>query len=109
MRTRGVSRRDYERLSAETKSKLEGGVDEIKLDLRRYGFSLRFLGLSGRWKDITAPVFLAQTEEHYQRQIMGSKWVTATKRRDLVDRISELYGLASKASPEGKGLENWLA
>jgi hypothetical protein len=109
MHTQGISRRDYERLPSVTKSKLADLFNEIKGDLRHCGFSLRFLGLSGRWKDVTTPNFLAQSEEHYHRQIMGSKWVTATKGRDLVDRISELYKLTSKDRLEEIGLETWIA
>ena len=109
MQTRGISRRNYERLPQETRSKIEKLLDEIKDELRHRGFSLRFLGVDGLWKDLAAPRFFSQSEEHYHHLIMGSKWVTSTKRRDLVDKISELYGLASMVRLEDRGLEKWLA
>lgn len=109
METHGISRRDYERLPSETKSKIAESFAEIKTDLKRYGFSLRFLGIDGRWNNLNAPQFLALSENHFARLIMGSKWVTSTKRRDLVYKISELYKLASKSRLEDSGLEPWLA
>jgi hypothetical protein len=109
MQTRGISRGDYERLPQETKSKITESFADIKSQLQHCGFSLRFLGVDGRWKDLAPPRFFSQSEEHYHHLIMGSKWVTTTKRRDLVDKISELYGLASKVKLEDKGLEKWLA
>jgi hypothetical protein len=108
MQTQGISRRDYERLATETKLRIAESFDEIKGQLRRCGFSLRFLGMNGRWEDLTAPRFLALPEDHYRRLIMGSKWVTSAKRRDLVDKISELYRLTCKIKLDDTGLESWL-
>ena len=109
MQTHGISRRDYERLPHETKLKIEKLFDEIKGELRHRGFSLRFIGVDSHWEELTPPVFFSQSEEHYHHLIMGSKWVTSTKRRDLVDKISELYRFASGVRLEDNGLEKWLA
>jgi hypothetical protein len=108
MQSQGMSRGDYERLPQQTKSDIAELFAEIKSDLKRYGFSLRFLGVGGHWKDLNAPKVLSLPEDHYRRLIMGSKWVRSTKRRDLVDKISELYKLASKSRLEDCGLESWL-
>jgi hypothetical protein len=108
MQAQGISRRNYERLPPETKSKITELFDEIRTDLQHYGISLRFLGLGGRWKQLNAPRFLAFPESHYRILISGSKWVTSTKRRDLVDQIAELYNLVRKARLNDTGLEEWL-
>jgi hypothetical protein len=109
MQTHGISRGDYERLPQDTKSEIEKLFDEIKGELRHCGFSLRFLGSDGHWKKLTAPKFLAHSEEHYCRLIMGSKWVTSAKRRELIEKISELHKLASKTNLDVIGLEKWLS
>jgi hypothetical protein len=54
MQAQGISRRNYERLPAQIKLKITELFDEIKNDLHRYGVSLRFLGLNGRWKELFA-------------------------------------------------------
>jgi len=109
MQAIGISRHDYERLPNETKSKIEQLFEEIKAELRHDGFSLRFLGFDGHWKDFSPPLFLSHSEEHYHRLVGGSKWFTSTRRRDLVDKISDLYEMTSATGTRNEaGLEKWL-
>ena len=82
MQTRGISRRDYERLPADTKLKAIGVFEAIKSELRHRGFSLNFLGFDGRWKDLTPWKFLEFSEDNYRRLIAGANMC----RLRLVDR-----------------------
>lgn len=95
-----------ERLSSETKSQAVVLLEEIKA-LLRPRFSLRFLGLDGRWKDLNPPRFLTLSEDHYERLIRGSRGVSSRYKRDLLDKTTELYKLSMKPSKES-GLEKWL-
>ena len=81
-------------------------MEDIK-ELLRPRFSLRFLELDGRWKDLNPPRFLTLSEGHYQRLIMGSRGLRSRYKRDLLEKITELYKLSMKPSKES-GLEKWL-
>jgi len=107
MKSLGISRRDYERLPSETKVRVIALLEDIKKELRPR-FSLRFLQLDGRWKDLNPPRFLALPEDHYHRLIKGSKGVTSRYKQELLDKIAELYELSSKPTSGASGLERWL-
>jgi hypothetical protein len=107
MREFGISRRDFERLPPETKTQVERVLAEMRPRLEAH-FSLRFLGLDGRWKDLTAWKFLAQPEEHYERLIRGSKGFRSTTKLELLVTISEMYHLTEGPKKlTNVGLEPW--
>lgn len=97
MQTRGISRRDYERLPVNTKLKANTTFEAIKTELRYRGFSLKFLGHDGRWKDLTPWKFLALSEDHYARLVAGAKWVRPLPREDLLNQLNRLYELVRRA------------
>ena len=107
MKSPGISRRNYERLPSETKARLIALLEDIKKELRPR-FSLRFLQLDGRWKDLNPPRFLALPEDHYHRLIKGSRGLTSRHKQELLDKIDELYELSSEPTSEAPGLERWL-
>jgi hypothetical protein len=104
----GITRRDYERLPSDVKSKAATLFANLKAGLQRHGFSLNFLGHDGLWKNLTPWKFLALPEDHYQRLVKGSKLVRPRPREDLLEQISELYNLV-KQSPklDDRGLDFW--
>jgi hypothetical protein len=106
--SKGISPSDYEQLPADTKTKLVASLNAIKEELRHRSFSLKFLGHSGRWDELTPRKFLALSEDHYIRLIGGAKWVRRQPRGDILKQISELYRIARHA-PElrDQGLERW--
>jgi hypothetical protein len=109
MRNSGISRRDYERLSPETKEKAVMLFESLKTELRAQGFSLRFLDLDGRWKELAAPTFLSKSQDDYSRLIRGSKWVRSRNKQDLLEKIAELYSIVTLTPKEKEThLERWL-
>ena len=107
MRTSGISRRDYERLSSESKDRAVALLKTIKEQLRRH-FSLRFLSLDGRWEDLNPPRFLALPEDHYYHLIKGSRGVSPRYKMELLEKISEVYKLAKRTDTTESALERWL-
>jgi hypothetical protein len=109
MLTLGISRRDYERLPTDTKLKAISMLEGIKTELRRRGFSLRFLGHNGRWENLTPPVFVAFPEVYYERLIEGSRLVRLRPREEMLEQISELYRLVKQTTQlEDRDLEYWF-
>ena len=103
-----LTHRDYERLPPEVKTKATIILEQLKSDLRKHQFSLRFLGHDGQWKDLTPWKFFALSENHYRRQIAGAKWVRPLPREDLLERLSQLYQIVSRAPKvEDRSLEFW--
>jgi hypothetical protein len=83
-------------------------LEAIKTELRYRGFSLRFLGHDGRWKDLTAWKFLGLSEDYYRKQIAGAKWVRPQPREDLLEQVNQLYNLVKQAPKiEHRTLEFW--
>lgn len=108
MQTHGVSHRDYERLPNDTKLKVITMLEAMKTDLQHHGFSLKFLGFDGRWKDLTPWKFLGLSEDHYRRQIAGAKWVRPQPREDLLEQLDQLYNLVKQVPKiEQRSLEFW--
>jgi hypothetical protein len=83
-------------------------LEEIKTELRHRGFSLKFLGFDGRWKDLTPWKFLAFSEDNYRRLISGAKWMRPRSREELLEQLSELYKIVNQAPElEERSLEFW--
>ncbi|MGO9646368.1 MAG: hypothetical protein ACLPY5_16670 [Candidatus Bathyarchaeia archaeon] len=108
MQTHGISRRDYERLPLDTKQKSATTLETIKAELRHRGFTLKFLGFDGRWKDLTPWKFLAFSEDNHRRLIAGAKWLRPRAREDILEKLAELYELVRQLPKvEEKSLEYW--
>jgi hypothetical protein len=100
--------RDYDRLPLEVKTKATIILEQLKTDLRKHQFSLRFLGHDGQWKDLTPWKFFALSENHYRRQIAGAKWVRPLPREGLLARLTQLYQIVNRAPKvEDKSLDSW--
>jgi hypothetical protein len=83
-------------------------LEAIKTELRYRGFSLRYLGHDGRWKDLTPWKFHALREEDYRRLITGAKWLRPRSREELVEQLSELYNIVKQTPKvEERSLEFW--
>jgi hypothetical protein len=108
MHSVGLTRRDYERLPPDIKTKATTILELLKTDLRKHQFSLPFLGHDGLWKDLTPWKFLELSEEHYRTQIAGAKWVRPQPREDLLEQVKELYQLVGQAPKDKDGsLDFW--
>jgi len=104
---KALSRRDYERLTNQTKAQAAELFGDIKTDLHKR-FTLTFLGLDGRWDKLSVWRFLALPEDHYIRLIKGSKGVRYHYKSDLLRRIAALYKLTTHKQEELAGLEKWF-